>query len=169
MARPAQDAGSGVAASLYSQLAKLPEGSEPAEIAERALSLVSRHRKLSGANVYFDVWRNARYSYRRSQARARRMLSELTDSHPTGFGLAASGGQRVPTPEEYAVAQDLEDRIRASAERLSPLGARCLEGMLIGEPAEETAQALAVSVSSVHRLRRAIRRAAGGIVGAGRR
>ena len=64
----------------------------------------------------------------------------------------------LTTPEDIAVARDLEHRLRATvADELGSLTSNVLEGLLCGETVSESAKRLGTSPRTVDRARRNVR------------
>lgn len=166
MEAPAEGACIRAALPFYEQLQNSDPGSERAEIAEHAILMaVRRAARVSEPGFHYDVWRNARHSYRRTQRRQREAQVEVRAARTVGAGLAASGGQRMPTPEQIVVANDLRAHLFAAAGGIHPAGTRVLQGLLERETEAETAEALGVSPRTVRRIRGSIRAAAATLAG----
>jgi hypothetical protein len=146
----------GVVAHLQRMVADLPPGSERAEVAEYGVSLAlspARPAK-TGPLLLHDIWRNASHNYYRGARRRRALVDRLAAYGPTGGvpGTSAPGGYPGDDPAAIVEAADLEANLRAGA-RTIPYGARCLDGLLLGETATETATAAGISVRTVLRTR----------------
>lgn len=158
MVAPIEGAALDAALYFYQQSKSLPPGSEGAEITEQAISIaLRRSSNASSPSFRFDVWRNARYSYRRSHKRWRTAHAGLKLACGAGVVVGGRGGQTPPTPEDVFVAAELEEKLRTAATRIHPRGVRTLEGLLSGEREVETAAAIQATPRTVRRIRSAIR------------
>jgi DNA-directed RNA polymerase specialized sigma24 family protein len=150
-----------VVARLHQMVASSPPGSERAEIAEYGIGLALSPRRpaKAGPLMLHDVWRNAAHNYRRADRRRRALANRLTAFAPAG-GVPATTGRTNQRDDPAAIveAADLEARIRRIAQTI-PHGLRCLDGLLDGETAGETAVAAGISPRTVHRTRDQLRAA----------
>ena len=135
-----------------------------------------------------DVLRNARLAVRRSAKSEDRTVAEVASLcappdqafdgwlrvsrrvldgrtgrpgvHTAGPGGRVAGTAIVEstTPEDIAVARDLEDRLRATvADELGSFTSNVLEGLLCGETVSESAQRLDTSPRTIDRARSSVR------------
>jgi hypothetical protein len=166
MVAPRQGATLSAILHFQRQYASLTPGSERAAITERAISIAVRRSFQGASNQHFDIWRNARFAHWRSEKRRREAHSQLKEGTVRGVaGVAATGGQTSPTPEELLIAADLEAHLRLVSAQVHPHGERTLHGMLTGELESETAEAVGVAPRTIRRVRRAIRVQAERLIG----
>ena len=135
-----------------------------------------------------DVLRNARLAVRRSAKSEDRTVAEVASigapphqafdgrlrASPRGLDgrtgrpgvhTAGAGGRvagtaivELTTPEDIAVARDIEDRLRATvADELGSFTSNVLEGLLCGETVSESAKRLDTSPRTVDRARSSVR------------
>jgi len=151
-----------VAHECYLRVRRLREGSEPAETAEHAITLLlsgDRPEKDKALMVH-DLLTNARFSVRRS--RARRNAAIESAGHLAARGIA-SGATRGPveidTPEDAVCAKELLGCLHTEACRCGVHGPQILTGLLNGATTREMAEAAGVSPSTVARTVRTLRQA----------
>jgi hypothetical protein len=142
-------------------------GREHPDLLDQALDLTlsERRQDQSGSYLYRNVLRNARFSVLR---RARNRISTaarhpLADpSHRRQVWRNSEGRQQVDildnrTPESAAIASDLLTHLRGMVKQLGEPGLQCLDGLLAGLSARETAKAAGISTTTVERCWRNIR------------
>jgi hypothetical protein len=153
-------------AELYENEVQL--GREHPDLLDQALDLAlsERRQDQSGRYLHRNVLRNARFSVQR---RAQTRISTATchpfvdPSHLRRVWRDSEGRQQVDiidnrTPESAALASDLLTHLRGMVEQLGEHGLRCLDGLLAGLSARETAKAAGISTATVERCWRSIRR-----------
>lgn len=147
----------GIMAHFYTSLATLQPGSLNSDVTEHALDIVieSRRRNEACSRSPYDFFRNARFSVRRSHARAAQLSERLSVSVANH-----ASHQNNATAEAVAIATHLEAEIRAAVARRGPLFLRCFEGMLRDEDLDTTASACQMSRRTLDRIRRQIREVA---------
>jgi hypothetical protein len=150
-----------VARDCYSRLDRLQPGSEDAEIAEHAVSLVLSERRPTKPKdlLLNDVLRNARHSVRRSRARYVQAVEESGHLAARDVATGATRGfVERETPEDICIANELGQILHAEACRCGRHGPRVLEGLLGGEPNHTIAAAAGVSMSTLNRTVRHLRK-----------
>jgi hypothetical protein len=138
----------------------LEPGSEAAEVTEHAISLaLSPNRPEKQAELLLgDVLRDARRTVVRSKSRHLRLVSEVGRFAEQGISTGAvSGYSDHETPEQRVLARALLELLRTRAQELGGAAPRVLAGLLVDETELETAEAAAVSRSTVTRVRRSLR------------
>ncbi|MCO5996268.1 hypothetical protein [Actinoallomurus rhizosphaericola] len=91
-------------------------------------------------------------------AEARGTRSPSVRTHGPAVKVAGTALVSTITPEDVAVAGDLERRLRVSIKSsLGAVGVHVLDGMIDGESISETARRLNVSTRTIDRARREIR------------
>jgi hypothetical protein len=143
-------------------------GREHPDLLDQALDLALSECRQDQSADYLrrNLLRNARFSVRR---RARNRISTaarypLADaSHRRQVWRDSEGQQHVDivdnrTPESAAIAADLLTHLRAMVKQLGEYGPQCLDGLLTGLSARETAKVAGISTTTVERCWRNIRR-----------
>jgi hypothetical protein len=138
-------------------------GTETSEIADHAITLALSALRVetSPALLFRNVWRNSRHVLRRRRRRQILTIDSLDESTPLGRRLNSGeldDAVTARTPEDEAIAADLEQRIRVEVSRLNPRAVDCFDGLLFGETVEETAIRLHITPRHVKHVRSSIRR-----------
>lgn len=147
---------------LQSIAEQVAPGTETFEIADHAIDLAlstARVQATPAPLLFRNVWRNARYIVRRRRAAAL-VLDPLSEDSPIGRRILDGVlilASAPHTPEDLLIAADLEARIRCEAARLDRCGAQCFDGLVAGEPLDETARNLHITPRRVKRIRARIR------------
>lgn len=153
-------------AELYENEDRL--GREHPDLLDQALDLTLSERRQDQSRSYLcrNVLRNARFSVQR-RARSRIVTAArlpLADpSHRRQVWRDSEGQQQVDTldnrtPESAAIASDVLTHLRGMVKQLGDHGLQCLDGLLAGLSARETAKAAGISTTTVERCWRNIRR-----------
>src|SRR5262249_6440201 len=144
MKRPLSDIVVDVVDECYRRVFRAQPGSENERIAERAIlmAISDARAQKSASLLWWGVYRNARHSVRRGDARLRAALQESARLARVGI---ATGGVRgfvhVESPEGLCIARDLSDHLHAAAKQCGRHGPRVLEGLLNEESSREISKA----------------------------
>ncbi|TDV36686.1 hypothetical protein [Actinophytocola oryzae] len=138
---------------------------EQPDLLDHALDLALSEQR-QDHHLIRNVMRNARWSVlRRAQTRismaAKYPLADPSHRRrvwrdPEGREQALMVDNR--TPESAAIAADFLARLDGEAEQIGQYGPRCLDGLLAGYTARETARIASVSTTTVERSWRHLRR-----------
>lgn len=152
---------------LYDSLGSHRTAREDRDVLERALDLVLNMQREAASVAYLrrNVIRNARFSILRSAASAQRAAAArpLPDAiHRRVTWRSTEGSDHVElidngTPESIALVSETVAELKEFAKSLGAHGAACLDGLLAGATAAETAAYAGTSVPTVERCWRRIR------------